>query len=79
MAKKNDTQYFNKGIAASSIEMTETGAQLGIEYLFIEYLSKNLNAYFFCIFSSSCTKMGNFARNYRNWIFVFWSVQINWS
>lgn len=32
MAKKNDTQYFNKGIAASSIDMTETGAQLGIEY-----------------------------------------------
>lgn len=33
MAKKNDAQYFDKGIAASSIEMTETGAQLALRAL----------------------------------------------
>ncbi|XP_070496309.1 transmembrane protein 242 isoform X2 [Chironomus tepperi] len=33
IAKKNDTQYFDKGISANSIEMTETGAQLALRAL----------------------------------------------
>ncbi|CAG9799227.1 unnamed protein product [Chironomus riparius] len=33
IAKKSDTQYFDKGIAAHSIEMTETGAQLALRAL----------------------------------------------
>ncbi|XP_070496308.1 transmembrane protein 242 isoform X1 [Chironomus tepperi] len=44
IAKKNDTQYFDKGISANSIEMTETGAQLGIEVFLLTSLAVHINS-----------------------------------
>jgi hypothetical protein len=36
MAKKNDSKYFNKGIAGSA-QMADTGAQLGKRFYCFKY------------------------------------------